>query len=258
MQLKDKAIIITGSTGGIGEAIARAVVAEGGHVLIHGIERADGEKIVASLGAGQAALHIDDLVDPQAPSRIISAAMTAFGRIDGLVNNAAWILRSNIDTTDAATFDRCMAINVRAPMLLVRAGLEPLKQSRGCVLNIGSINGYCGEPNQLAYSMSKGALLTMSRNLADALGPVGVRVNHFVLGWVLSENERKLKIKEGLPSDWHEHPPRAFVPTGKMTRPADVAAAAVFWLSEASRPFSGCVVELEQYPMIGRNPPKEG
>jgi len=124
-------------------------------------------------------------------------------------------------------------------------------------VNIGSINGYCGEPNQLAYSMSKAALQTMSRNLGDALGRTGVRVNHLVVGWVASENEKKLKIKEGLPTDWYENPPLEYVPTGKMTEPDDVARVAIFWLCDASRPFTGGIIELEQYPMIGRNSLKE-
>ena len=257
MRLKDKAIIVTGSTTGIGEAIARRIVAEGGRVIIHGRDKTAGKRLTKSLGAGRAVLHIDDLIDATAPARIVSAAVKAFGRLDGIVNNAAYILRSNLENTDAELFDRCMAINVRAPMLLIRSGVEYLKKMRGCVLNVGSINGHCGESNQLAYSISKGALLTLSRNLGDALGPAGVRVNHLIVGWVLSENERKLKIREGLPPRWHKNPPRAFVPTGRMTRPQDIASAAVFWLSDESRLFSGCVVELEQYPMIGRNPLKE-
>ena len=75
------------------------------------------------------------------------AALAAFGTVDVIVNNAAWIVRSNIETTDAALFDRCMAVNVRAPLLLVQAALPHLKRAQGCVLNIGSINGYCGEAN---------------------------------------------------------------------------------------------------------------
>src|SRR5438045_2324871 len=82
------------------------------------------------------------------------------------------------------------------------------------VLIHGSINGYCGEANQLAYSLSKGALITFSRNLADAFGRDRVRVNHMNLGWVLSPNEYKLKVSEGLPEDWPDHPPAAFAPSG--------------------------------------------
>src|SRR5688500_11440680 len=113
MRLKDKVIIVTGSTTGIGEAIARRCVAEGGRVLIHGLERDLGEKVAGSLGSS-ATLHLDDLTDPDAPGRIVQAAIKAFGHLDAVCNNAAWVLRSDIDTTDAAAFDRCMAINARA------------------------------------------------------------------------------------------------------------------------------------------------
>lgn len=256
MRLKDKSILITGSTTGIGEAMARRFVAEGARVLVHGLERDLGEAVVRDLGSS-AALHIDDLADPAAPARIIEVALKAFGRVDGVVNNAAWIVRSNIETTDAALFDRCMAINVRAPMLLIKSALPHLKQSQGCVLNIGSVNAYCGESNQLAYSISKGALMTLTRNLADALGRDRVRINQLNLGWVLSPNEYRLKMKEGLPPDWPDHPPAAFAPSGRIMKPQDIATAAVYWVSDESRPVSGSVLEIEQYPVIGRNPLKQ-
>ncbi len=256
MRLKDKVIIVTGSTTGVGEAIARRCVAEGARVLIHGLERELGQSVAGSLGAGKAALHIDDLADPESPQRIVRATLDAYGRIDAIVNNAAYILRSNLQTTNAALFDRCMAVNVRAPMLLIQSAVEQLKQTQGCVLNIGSINGYCGESGQLAYSISKGALMTLTRNLADALGRDKVRVNQFNLGWVLSPNEYKLKVSEGFPADWPEHPPAAFAPSGRIMSPEHIAAAAVYWLSDESRPVSGSVLEIEQYPVIGRNPVK--
>jgi NAD(P)-dependent dehydrogenase (short-subunit alcohol dehydrogenase family) len=258
MRLRDKVILVTGSTTGVGEAMARRFVAEGARVLVHGLERDLGERVVRDLGAGKAVLHIDDFATSEAPARTVDAAVRAFGRLDAVVNNAAWIVRSNLQTTDPGLFDRCMAVNVRAPMLVVQAALPHLRQSQGCVLNIGSINGYCGEANQLAYSVSKGALITLSRNLADALGRERVRVNHFNLGWVLSPNEYKLKIKEGMPPDWHEHPPIAFAPSGRILTPAQVATAAVYWVGDESKPVSGTVLELEQYPVIGRNPLKEG
>lgn len=257
MRLRDKAIIVTGSTTGIGEAMARRFIAEGAEVLIHGRDRKRGMAIAAELGK-QAAFHADDIADPDAPARIVAAAVHAFGKLDGLVNNAAWVVRSNIDNTSAAHFDRVMAMNVRAPLLLIKTALPHLKASRGCVLNIGSINGYCGEANQLDYSISKGALITLSRNLADSLGVHGVRVNHFNVGWVLSPNEYKLKMSEGLPADWPEHVPAAFAPSGRLITPEQIAAAAVYWMGDESRPISGSVLELEQYPIIGRNPVKEG
>ena len=257
MRLADKAIIVTGSTTGIGEAIARRCVAEGARVLMHGRNRERAEAIANELD-GRAAVHIDSLDEPAVAERIVAAAVAAFGKLDALVNNAAWVARNDIESTDAEFFDRMMAINVRAPMLLVQAGLAHLKKVRGAVLNIGSINAYSGEGNLLVYSMSKGALMTMSRNLADYLGPDQVRVNHFNVGWVLTPNEYEQKRSDGLPPDWPEQVDPMFAPSGRILQPEEIAAATVYWLSDESRPISGTVLELEQYPIVGRNPTKRG
>jgi NAD(P)-dependent dehydrogenase (short-subunit alcohol dehydrogenase family) len=106
--------------------------------------------------------------------------------------------------------------------------------------------------------MSKAALMTMSGNLANVFAARGVRVNHFNVGWVLTPNEYLLKMSEGLPEGWSDNPEREYVPTGRMTRPEEIARHAVFWLSDESRPVTGSVVDLEQYPVIGRLPLKEG
>ena len=105
MRLKDKVILVTGSTTGIGEAIARRAVAEGANVLIHGRDRKRGEALVTELGQ-RTALHVDDIADPAAPARIVEAAVKAFGKLDALVNNAASVQRSNLANTDAALFDK--------------------------------------------------------------------------------------------------------------------------------------------------------
>jgi NAD(P)-dependent dehydrogenase (short-subunit alcohol dehydrogenase family) len=264
MRLKDKAIIVTGSTTGIGLAIAERCVAEGARVLLHGLEENLGKAAAARLGP-QTLFSAGDLADPTTPSKLVAAAVAAFGKLDALVNNAAFIPRSNLSNTSVELFDKIIAINVRAPFLLIQAAHPHLQKTRGCVLNIGSINAYCGEEQLLPYSISKGALMTLSRNLGDALhagassgGPAtAVRVNQFNVGWTLTENERKVKIADGLPPDWPEKLPRSQAPSGRILKPEEVAAHAAFWLSDESRPISGCVLDLEQYPVVGRNPTKE-
>lgn len=255
MRLANKVIIVTGGTSGIGQGIVERAVQEGASVLVHGIDRAQGEALVARLGA-RTALHLDDLADAGSPARIAEACRKAFGRIDGIVNNAALVARSTLATTTVAFFDRMMAINTRAPLFLIQAALPDLKQARGSVVNIGSINAYTGEATLLDYSLSKGALMTMSRNLANALSVEGVRCNHLNVGWVLTEREYHHQIELGQARDWHEKVPLAFAPSGGLLKPAQIAAAAVYWLGDESRPISGSVVELEQYPVIGRNPVK--
>ena len=90
--------------------------------------------------------------------------------------------------------------------------------------------------------------MTLSRNLADALCQDGVRINHMNVGWVLTPNENALKISEGMPPDWADHPPRGFAPSGKLIRPEEVATLAVYWIGDESRPVSGTVMEFERSP----------
>jgi NAD(P)-dependent dehydrogenase (short-subunit alcohol dehydrogenase family) len=255
MRLQDKVIIVTGGTSGIGRAIAERAVAEGARVLVHGIERKDGEEVVAKLGA-KAALHLDDLADAASPKRIAAAAVKAFGRIDGVVNNAAIVARSNLETTTAAFFDRMMAVNIRAALLLIQAAFPQLKAAQGSVLNIGSINAHSGQANLLDYSISKGALQTLSRNLANAHATDRVRVNHLNVGWVLTPREYAHQIEHGLAPDWPKTVPPQFAPWGRLMMPEEIASAAVYWLGDESRPISGSVVDLEQFSLIGRNPNK--
>jgi NAD(P)-dependent dehydrogenase (short-subunit alcohol dehydrogenase family) len=257
MRLKDKVILVTGSTTGIGEAIARRAVDEGARVVIHGRDAERGRALVAQWPE-RAVLAIADLAQPAAAEQLVDTAVRSFGALHAIVNNAASVARSDLQSTDAAFFDKMMAVNVRAPLLLIRAAYPHLKQSRGCVLNIGSINAYTGEGNLLAYSVSKGALMTLSRNLADALCYDGIRVNHFNVGWVLTPNEYKTKLGDGLPPNWPELLEPQFAPSGRILKPEEIAEASVYWLSDESRPISGTVLELEQYPMIGRNPTKRG
>lgn len=255
--LREKAIVVTGGTTGIGSAIARACVAAGARVLIHGLERPEGEALVAELGAENAALHLDDLADPAAAARVVEAAVAAFGKIDGLVNNAAWVVRGRLEDVTPEFFDKVMAVNARAPLLLIQAALPHLKKSRGSVVNIGSVNAYCGEENLLPYSISKGALMTLTRNLGDTLHrQAGVRVNQINPGWVLTAAEYERKQAEGMPPDWPARLPAMFAPAGRLLKPEEVAATVVHFLSDAFGPVSGSVIDLEQHPFIGRNPPK--
>ncbi|MEX0771204.1 MAG: SDR family oxidoreductase [Balneolaceae bacterium] len=258
MRLKDKGIIVTGSCTGIGKAIARRCVEEGARVVINGLEQDLGKEVVEELGEERAVLHIEDLTNDGAPARLVETARKAFGRLDAVVNNAALVHSSNLHTTDLPLFRKILEVNTLAPFALIKAALSQLRQNGGCVLNIGSVNAWCGEPDLMGYSVSKGALMTLTRNLGDTLHrEEGVRVNQINPGWVLTENEALRKKAQGLPADWYEEIPSEFAPAGRILRPEEIAAAAIYWLSDESGPVSGQVVDLEQHPFIGRNLPKD-
>lgn len=258
MRLQDKVVVVTGSCTGIGKAIAERCVAEGARVVIHGLEPDLGQAVVAALPPGSATLHIEDISAAGAPERLVAAALQAFGRLDAVVNNAALIESSDIHTTDLAFLRRMLEVNTIAPFALIKAALPSLRDTRGCVLNIGSVNAWSGEPNLLGYSVSKGALMTMTRNLGDTLHrEEGVRVNQINPGWVLTEREEQRKKAHGLADDWYTQVPRVYAPAGRILWPAEIAAAAIYWLADESGPISGQVVDLEQHPFIGRNPPKD-
>lgn len=258
LRLQNKVIVITGSCTGIGKAIAERCVLEGARVVIHGLEKELGEAVVSALGKDKATLHIEDITVAGAAERLVQTALQAFGKLDAVVNNAAMITASNIHTTDMAFFEKMLAVNVLAPFALIKAALPSLRETRGSVLNIGSVNAWSGEPNLLPYSVSKGALMTMTRNLGDTLHREdGVRVNQINPGWVLTENESKRKKEHGLADDWYKDLPAVYAPAGRILLPAEIAAGAVYWLADESGPISGQVVDLEQHPFIGRNPPKD-
>ena len=258
MRLQNKVIIITGSTTGIGKAIAIRCAAEGASIVLNGLEQTWGNEVLAELGTEKAVLHIEDISADGAPERLVALAIKKFGKLDAVVNNAAIVASSNIHTTDKAFLQKLLAVNTIAPFSLIKAALPYLTAQHGCVLNIGSVNAYSGEPNLFAYSVTKGALMTMTRNLGDTLHREnGVRVNQINPGWVLTETEMQRKKDHGLAEDWYKDLPAVYAPAGRILKPSEIAAAAVYWLADECGPISGQVVDLEQHPFIGRNPPKD-
>lgn len=258
MRLAEKVILITGSTTGIGAAMARMFVREGAKIMLHGRDSARGEMLAAEFGSDRAAFHQGDLADPECPPQLVRSTLGAFGRLDAIVNNAALTTRAHLADTDAGFFDTIMAVNLRAPLLLIRSASDALTKTQGSVLNIGSILAHCGQSNLLAYSVSKGGLMTLTRNLADTLAPRRVRVNQLNVGWTLTDNEFAVKRADGLPENWPDTLPPSVIPSGRLLQPDDIARAAIYWVSDESRPITGAVTDCEQYPVIGRIPNQEG
>jgi NAD(P)-dependent dehydrogenase (short-subunit alcohol dehydrogenase family) len=166
-----------------------------------------------------------------------------------LVNNAGFSTRGPIEDTAAETWDDVFAVNVRGPFLCTQQAVKHMKEGRGgSIVNIGSINDYIGEPKLSAYSASRGALMTFTRNSASYLGWYRIRVNQINPGWTLTPNEHRPKLEEGKGERWVEEAVRTR-PFGRLLTPRDVALAAVYFASGESECVTGSVLDLEQYPV---------
>src|ERR1700757_5055342 len=153
----------------MGEGIARLFASEGASVVVSDKNEVTGAAVALSIAkdGGRAIFQRAD-VSVEADCRaLIANAVANYGRIDVLVNNAGISPRGNIENTSAETWDRIFATNVRGAFLCMREAIAHMKQQRsGAIINIGSVNAYIGEPKLMAYSASKGALMTLTKNTA--------------------------------------------------------------------------------------------
>jgi NAD(P)-dependent dehydrogenase (short-subunit alcohol dehydrogenase family) len=178
-------------------------------------------------------------------------ATERFGGLDVLVNNAGIFTRGDLESTTLELWERIIAVNLRAPFLCMQEAVTHMKASRrGSIVNIGSVNAYIGQPNLHAYSVSKGGLMTMTRNAAAYLSAYRIRVNQLNVGWTLTEGEHRVKLAEGKGEDWVEDALRTR-PFGRLLLPQDIAHAAAYFASDESEMVTGSVLDLEQYPVGG-------
>ena len=244
--LAGKVAVVTGSTQGLGAAIATLYVKEGAKVVLTGRSAADGKAVAKRLGRN-AIFEETDLVRVDDCRRLIDVAIKRFGKVDILVNNAVDATRTTIDDVTPEIFDGIFALNLRAPLLLAQHAIKSLRKGRGAIINIGSINAFMGEPRLLVYAASKGALVTASRNLANYLKFDRVRVYCVNCGWMDTEGERAMMKHLGHPPDFIDRAGKGW-PLGRILKPSEVAEVALFLASERAAPFSGQVIELEQFP----------
>ena len=188
-----------------------------------------------------------NLTDVGETRGLIRTAIDAFGGIDVLVNNAAVSDRSTLEDLTPELFESQININLRAPLLLAQAALPSLKKRRGVILNIGSMNAHIGWQNLLVYAASKGGLVTASRNMANALKFARVRIC-LNPGWIDTEGERAMMQHIGHAPDFLAAEGRRY-PMGRLIKPQEIAEVALFLVSKRGEPFSGQVIDLEQYPI---------
>jgi len=238
--LDDRTALVTGASRGIGAAIARALDRAGARVALVARDETRLRQVAAELDHDPVVL-VADLADPRAPAELADRSTGSLGGVDILVNNAAIAARLATEDTDAALVDSMLAVNVRAPLLLVAALVPGMRaRRRGSIINISSVSGIVGTPRRAVYAATKGALDAATRSLAAELGPSGIRVNSVAPGVVDTDLWARNKAIPGVVEEIERQ-----TPLGRWSTPGDVADVVVFLASDAARFVTGETISAD-------------
>ena len=249
--------LITGGSQGLGLEISRKLKENGASGIVIAA-RSEGKGVEAAKdldGDGCRVRFVQaDTADPESVKSLASEAASLMkGPIHGLVNAAASTARGNLLTTTVDDWDMMLDINTRGPFLLTQEISKHMIENkvRGSIVNITSNTADGGAPFIMAYSVSKAALVCLTKNNAAELARrgTGIRVNCVNMGWCYTENEDKLQQSQnGGDPTWIDRAD-AGIPLGRILRPGDVAATVGFLLSDSSAMMSGTCIELHpEYP----------
>jgi len=252
MKLKDKVAIVTGSSKGIGEGIARVFVKEGAKVVVVCRTEAAGQKMADELGAadGRAIFIRTDLTKTEEIKPMIDKTIETFGKLDILVNNAGYHLSKNVEVTTDEEWEFIQNTNLRSTFLCSKHAIAHLRKTKGNIINISSMVGVVGQPNAGAYSATKGGQIAMSKGMAIDFAPDGIRVNVICPGW----------IQTPLVEDWfgQQDDPEAsrkYIysqhPLGRIGTIEECGTVAAFLASDEASFVTGAVIAVDGGVTLG-------
>jgi 3-hydroxybutyrate dehydrogenase len=252
--LKGKAALVTGSSGGIGLAIAQELAEAGCHVVLHGLEDPSSvaEQLAAIRSQGVTAhYHQKDLQNPKEVEQLAALTLEQFGSIDILVNNAVTRHFSPIEAFPTERWDQALAVNLSAPFYLVKRVLPLMRQAGwGRIINMTSVYGSRGTPNRIDYVTTKSALIGMTRAIAAEVVGQDITCNALCPGSVLTPNiesriralmqEKKLNWDVATAKFLHGKQPG-----GKLIPAKHLAELALFLCTPAGGQMNGAVLPME-------------
>jgi len=244
MRLGGKVAIVTGAASGFGRGIAEAFAREGAKVIVADIDADKALDVVRGIGDGAAATRTD-VTSREDVAAMIGTACDLFGGVDILVNNAGFTHKNqSLLTVSEDEFDRVYAVNVKS-IYLTTLAIVPVFEARGggSIINVASTAGVRPRPGLTWYNGSKGAAITLTKSMAAELAPKAIRVN--AINPVMGETGM-LEQFMGLP-DTPENRAKfvAGIPLGRMSKPSDIANAALFLADPASNFITGVALEVD-------------
>lgn len=248
-RMDGKICVVTGATQGLGAAIANRLAAAGAAGIVvtgRNLQRgAAVAKVLTDEFAVPAKFIRADFARVDDCRHVIAEADHMFGRVDVLVNAGASTDRGTILDTSPELFDRMFNTNVRGPYFLMQEAIKLMIRDgiAGAICNIGSISALSGQPFINVYCASKGALTTLTANTAFSVMANRIRVNQLNVGWMSSDNERELQIKQD--PDW-EAKAQAHLPFGRLVDPDEAARAVNFLVSDDAGLMTGAIVNFDQ------------
>ncbi|SEI98060.1 NAD(P)-dependent dehydrogenase, short-chain alcohol dehydrogenase family [Arthrobacter sp. yr096] len=254
--LKDKVILISGGTQGLGAGVARRAAEEGAAgIAITGRNADSGEQLAAGITAtGVEARFIKtDLADVEQARNSVLETVAAFGQLDCAVNAAGLTTRGTMLDTTPELFDAHMAVNLKSPFFVMAETIKHLRSRGvpGSILNVISIAELGGQPYLAPYVAAKAGLAGVTRNAAHAHRWDKIRINGLDIGWTATDGEAETQKKfHGAGDDWLEKA-NASVPMGKLGQVDEIAEFIVFLLSDRSGVVTGSVIDWDQNVLGG-------
>lgn len=241
-RLDGKSALVTGASGGLGQAIAIALAEAGATVACHGNTHTPETACDAIRELGREPLAITgDLKDRETPARLISATIDHFGQLDILVNNAGTIRRAQAVVYPEKDWAEVIEVNLNSVFRLSQlAGQHMIERARGKILNIASLLSFQGGITVPAYAAAKGGVAQLTKALANEWAGKGINVNAIAPGYMRTENTRALQEDESRSRQILER-----IPAGRWGEPNDLAGAAVFLCSSASDYVNGQVLIVD-------------
>ncbi|HEX6934348.1 MAG TPA: SDR family oxidoreductase [Streptosporangiaceae bacterium] len=244
--LRDKGVLISGGTSGIGLAAAERFLEEGSRVFVSGLDAAEVAAAVAVLAQrGRAAGIACDVRSEADVARLVDAAETSLGGIDVLINNAGTARRDAFLEIAVAEWDRIIAVNLRGMFLVAQAVSKRMSgRGRGVIVNMSSVNGLAGEEDYAHYNASKGGVLQLTRTMAAELGRRGIRVNALCPGYIATPLNDAIAAQLGA-GEFEAAYVTSHIPLGRVGRADEVAAAYAFLASDDASFVHGAALVID-------------